>query len=162
MSLFLFDKEAAKVMIRIRDLKISAKYNTCKLTKSVAEKEIEVLTASNDMEKVLESNADKFFAAAKFLRLDKIFIHPQELVGCANVRYDGWPAIWQLVTLVDGDSWDTSNSIRYRAGCGNRDQAQVMNSDLYLPQHILRKAWDVQTRTEIDIEPFKNMRVCTA
>lgn len=104
--------------------------------------------AIRDTEYTLEENADKFFAACKKVGIKKILIQGRELVQCEDEDYDGWPAVWKISDLCGIESF-----------CGNSNQSQTALTHTFFPIRYIGLAVDVETREEVDQEPFNRYRV---
>lgn len=134
--------------------------NADPVLKFVLEGELDELAKdSSRAKKATEDNVDKFFSVCQYFRVSRIFIGRGELVGAENVKYGDWPAIWAIARALDNE--ENSYKYRFTIGCGNGDQYQTSNSHLFLGEEWVDKAWDVKTRTSIDIEPFKMRMVVT-
>lgn len=108
----------------------------------------------------LANNVDKLFTMCELLGIDRIFIGSGELVGADGVEYDRFPAIWKLASVLDGSEYN--DGVGYKAGCGNSDQYQVGNTDIFLADEYVDHAWCVKTRTKISSDPFVSNMVVTS
>ena len=143
-----FDISYRDAVERLDHLKGRARFAN-ELEQFVLQGEIEdAQKAIRDTEHTLEENADKFFAACKKVGIKKILIQGRELVQCEDERYDGWPAVWAISDLCD-----------ISKSCGNVNQSQTALTHNFFPIRYIGLAVDVDTREEVDQEPFDRYRV---
>ena len=105
-----------------------------------------------------KQNVDKLFKACVYLGVPRVYVGKRELVGADCIRFDGWPAMWRLAELIDGPK---KQGRRISAGAGNADQYQIDSFKSLLPESIIGKAFDVNTRNEIDTKDFRKAMVVT-
>lgn len=143
------------------ETKRDMKYSRDPLYLATANLRVEELTEKTKAtELALTNNIDRLFRACELLNIPRIYIGTRELVGADGVDWDGWSAVWALKELLEGDV-KRDYEFRFAAGCGNADQSQTENTAFFFPEEYIEKAWDVKTREEVDIEPFKKRMVVT-
>lgn len=153
-SMFGFSDAWKKVAHRLDDRKSKLRWANA-LERPLIELDIEILSAEMDKEEPARlENLDKLFKACEYFGVPRIWIGARELVGADGVRGpgDSGQAIWRISEVLGGET-------DYRGGCGNSDQSQTNDTEYFLPDQYINRAWDVATRTEIDIEPFQSRMV---
>lgn len=161
MSTCTFDTSYKDTKATLREWRNKHKYSD-ELKTPLIELEIELAEkAFAEVQHVPQENAERLFKACEYLGIPRVWIGDRELVGADEVKQEGtWqPSIWMLKTILNGDS-HTDYGVGFAAGCGNTDQSQTQNTEQFIPEEYINKAWDVATRTEIkDITPFQKRMV---
>jgi len=113
---------------------------------------------------VRKKNFELFLKACKYVGLPRVYLGSREIVGADGVETTNtehkWRrvAVWQLVDLI---SAPYSSSGPLTAGCGNSDQYQINNADMFFMPERLGKAYNVSTKRRISTEPFRKRFVCS-
>lgn len=154
---FIFNSDWQIIQKKLKKISDRAKYCD-ELERAILQCDFELAKKKEaNLTHVRPENLQKVFAACKLIKIPRIFIGKRELVGADDIRDGSFPAIWTLSDLLGGPSFADSNT--YGGGCGNGDQSQIQDSDSFLPDGCLDKAFDVETQTEIDLQPFKKRMV---
>ena len=61
-----------------------------------------------------QANLVSLLEVAKQLGIRYISVSKSEIRGYENIRYNGWPAVWEVATILGIDN-----------SCGNTDQRQI-------------------------------------
>ena len=108
---------------------------------------------------VHETNRIKLFDLCEHLGIKEFAMMDSEII-CFE-EYEGSPAAWKMADVLSGashSSYDGYNG--FASGCGNGNQYQCMDTWAFLGKDFTNKAYNVSTREEIDLEPFKKAFVC--
>ena len=111
------------------------------------------------IEDIHEANRIKLFDLCTKLNVKEFAMMDGEVICFES--YEGSPAAWKMADVLSGathSSYDGFNG--FAAGCGNGNQYQCSDTWAFLGKDFTNKAYNVSTREEIDIEPFKKAFVC--
>jgi hypothetical protein len=107
-------------------------------------KEFALVPIVEELEMLRTKSLSSLFKVCKKFGVRYIKLDPSEICGCENIRYDRWPAIWQIAR-------ETSIS----GGCGNNDQAHTKYGRWFLD--VDYGYWDIQENRKLCTEEYTAM-----
>lgn len=117
-----------------------------------------------ESELVRQENFEKLIACCKLLKIKNICIRKNELVTDQAYEVSSWPGVWRLKDILNNGSiyggMNKSCSVGFSAGCGNSNQSQIQHTSKFLPPEVIDKAFCVDTKEELPLEPFRRYFVC--
>lgn len=159
MNEFVFSNAYCDASVELADIQRKMKYADKLQNFLLSAMHDEAVLALEESKIELANNTDKLFKVCEHFGIPRIFIGRTELVTDLPRTPIKKSIIRNHNTLI----WEVKRTVapgtKFAAGCGNGNQTQTQNSELYLEKQYLDKAWDVKTRTEISIDSFRQFMV---